>query len=162
MTKLFALTLIHLCVLSLAAIADDFRASVSLEWDHSPSSNVTAYAIYVGTNSGVYMITNVVPYTNQWTITGLQLGTTYYFAATSINHLALAEESEFSNELRVDIPLYQPDPTPTPPTNFFVISVSIEKNIGLMLWQVVTNFPLLHYETTDDPYFYRTSIHVKK
>lgn len=60
-------------------------SSVTLAWNPSPSSNVAGYMIYYGTSSGNYISAVPVSNVTNVTIRGLSGGTTYYFAATSID-----------------------------------------------------------------------------
>jgi len=71
-------------------------ANLKLAWDASPDTSVTGYRLYYGTSDGVY--TNVVDAGNRtdYTVTGLDAGTTYYFAATA--YTSAGDESTFSNE----------------------------------------------------------------
>jgi hypothetical protein len=69
--------------------------NVKMAWDPSPEPLVTGYRVYYGTASGYY--TNVVDAGNRTdaTVTGLEAGTTYYFAATA--YTGAGDESPFSN-----------------------------------------------------------------
>ena len=70
---------------------------VSLSWDPSPDSTVVAYNLYYGTNSGIYPnVINLNTVTNI-TVSGLQIGVTYYFAVTAVD--TNTYESTFSNEV---------------------------------------------------------------
>ncbi|HET6489252.1 MAG TPA: CFI-box-CTERM domain-containing protein, partial [Syntrophales bacterium] len=66
-------------------------------------------------SSGVY--TNVVDAGNRtdYTVTGLDAGATYYFAAKA--YTATGSESALSNEASYTIPGSSPAPTPTPPSD---------------------------------------------
>jgi len=81
--------------------ADPF-SSVILQWDPSLDLEVVGYKIYYGTTSRNY--TDVVAVGNVLTstITGLQSGATYYFAATAYD--AFGNESDFSNEISRTVP----------------------------------------------------------
>lgn len=71
-------------------------ASVTLAWDASPDASVTGYEIHFGVRSGIYTNHVTVGNTTTATITGLPMGSTYYFAATAYN--ATGDVSPFSNE----------------------------------------------------------------
>jgi Fibronectin type III domain/HYR domain len=58
-------------------------ASLTLTWDHSPSSNTAGYLVSYGTQSGKYTTTVKAGYVKSVTITGLTEGTTYYFSVQS-------------------------------------------------------------------------------
>ena len=67
-----------------------------LSWTASSSAGVVGYNVYWGPASRLY--TNVLSTTNLTaTVTNLQRGITYYFAATAFTSTGL--ESEFSNEV---------------------------------------------------------------
>ncbi len=81
------------------------RASqnVTLAWNTNGDTNIIAYNIYYGTSSQEYYASLTVSSTNQVTITGLDDGTTYYFAATAIN--SVGQESDYSAEAVAVTPL---------------------------------------------------------
>jgi hypothetical protein len=87
-------------IFQLPVLADE---SVTLAWNPSISLDVAGYKIYYGTVSRVY--SNVVDAGNTDTVTisGLVPGTTYYFAATTVD--VLGNESGFSNEARYTMPV---------------------------------------------------------
>lgn len=98
-------------LLFLIVASDTFAADVGLEWDASPSAEVNAYKIYWGTASRTYTSSVQVGNVLTYKLTGLNVRTTYWFAATAI---VLPEnlESDFSNE----VSYYVPVPKPLPPT----------------------------------------------
>jgi hypothetical protein len=77
--------------------------SIMLAWDPSSVTNVAGYKIYSGTTSHVYTGVVAVGNTTSATISGLVPGTTYYFAATTLD--AAGDESSFSNEASYTVPL---------------------------------------------------------
>lgn len=83
-------------------------ASVTLAWDPSPDVSVVGYRVYFGPAAGTYTNSATVGNTTNATLTGLNAGTKYYFAATAYN--SVGEESAFSNEIN-----YTPAVAPTPP-----------------------------------------------
>ena len=104
-----------LCVLTaLAAVGaglpgDLGAASVSLAWNANTESNITGYNVYYGTVSKTYTSkVNVGNFTSA-TLSGLNAGQTYYFAATALNSAGL--ESGYSNEVACAIPAAAPPPT---------------------------------------------------
>ena len=70
---------------------------VTLAWDANTEPNLAGYKIYYGTASGAYTVTIDVGNITTCTITGLQPGATYYFAATAYD--SSAAQSTFSNEV---------------------------------------------------------------
>ena len=94
------LLLVSLLVFGSATEAS--AASIKLAWDPSPEPLVTGYRLYYGTSSGYY--TNVFDAGNRTdcTVTGLDEGTTYYFAATA--YTGTGDESTFSNETSYTLP----------------------------------------------------------
>ena len=87
--------------------------SVLLAWNPSISTNIVGYNIYYGTPSDVYTnitfvsgstVTNV-------TVTNLVEGTTYYFAATSVD--SFGGESPFSDEVSYSVPILITNAQPT-------------------------------------------------
>jgi hypothetical protein len=71
--------------------------SVMLEWDANTETDLAGYKIYYGPASGIY--TNVVDVGNLISnrVSGLLLGTEYFFAVTAYNTSGV--ESPFSNEV---------------------------------------------------------------
>ena len=97
-------TLLHLffsflLVFSLlfASTPDVRAAEVTLAWDPNPEPSVQGYRVYFGKASGFY--TNVFDAGNrtECVITGLDAGTTYFFACTAYS--ATGDESDFSGEI---------------------------------------------------------------
>lgn len=83
-----------------------WSATANFVWDANPASDaVTGYRIYWGPNSRTY--TNNVTLGNVTTgsVTNLNEGDTYYFAATAYN---AAGESDFSNEVFFTVPMPRP------------------------------------------------------
>ncbi len=101
------LLLVSLLTLGSALVVS--AASIKIAWDPSTEPLVTGYRLYYGKASGVYM--NAVDAGNRTdcTVTGLDAGTTYYFAATA--YTAAGDESALSNETSYTIP----GSAPTPP-----------------------------------------------
>jgi hypothetical protein len=84
---------ILLVISSLIAFSDD----VNLRWKPNIEVDVVGYRMHYGVNSRSYTnVQNVGSVTN-FTVTGLQRNTTYYFAVTCFNASGL--ESVYSNEV---------------------------------------------------------------
>jgi hypothetical protein len=105
-----------LCVRSLVGIVASFfllliplgvqhahGASLTLTWDPNPDANLAGYKVYYGTASGSYSIVVDVGNWTSLTISSLETGKTYYFAATA--YAASGEESGKSSEIRYDTPM---------------------------------------------------------
>ena len=85
------------CVLSfwLFAVSNCVAANVQLAWNANTESNLAGYKIYYGTSSANLNSSVNAGNVTTYTVTGLTLGTTYYFAATAYN--TAGSESGFSN-----------------------------------------------------------------
>lgn len=103
------------------------QTSITLSWDPSASDGVVGYRLYWGTSSGNYQKIVDAGLAKQVPISGLQVGTTYYFAATAYDASGL--ESDFSDELKVVVtptarlkitlsPTGQPTLTGTAPSGY--------------------------------------------
>jgi len=71
--------------------------TISLSWNPSPNANVVGYKIYYGTACQTYCTNLSVGNVTNITLSGLTEGTTYYFAATSVDDSG--EESTYSGEV---------------------------------------------------------------
>ena len=92
--------LFALCALPLpAAIA----AQVTIAWDKNSESDIAGYRMHYGTTSGSYAYNADVGNYTSCTISGLQEGETYYFAATAYNTNNI--ESKLSEEIVHTIPV---------------------------------------------------------
>jgi hypothetical protein len=72
-------------------------AQVTLQWDPNQEADLAGYRIYYGTSSGYYSYSLDVGKTTSCTISNLQDGTSYYFAAIAYDNDL--QESEFSSEV---------------------------------------------------------------
>jgi hypothetical protein len=101
------------CLLSCGGGGEDVGAGTSLPansavltWDPVSASSLAGYRIYYGTSSGQYFQASgqgiaVGPGTT-YSVTGLNSGVRYYFAATAYDNAN--NESSFSNEVFKDVP----------------------------------------------------------
>lgn len=87
-------TLIFSCLWLLGGVA--YSAQIELIWD-PPDIDPAGYRIHFGTASAQYNTIVDVGKTTTYTITGLEEGNTYYFAATA--YYDNEPESDFSNEI---------------------------------------------------------------
>ncbi len=79
-------------------VASSARAGqVTLAWDPNSESNIAGYRIHYGTQSGSYEYSVDVKNETSCTISGLQEGSVYYFAATAYD--SRNNESDYSEEL---------------------------------------------------------------
>ncbi|MDH4305306.1 MAG: fibronectin type III domain-containing protein [Nitrospira sp.] len=78
--------------------------TASLSWDASAGTDVAGYKIYLATASGAYgtPITTTPADVTTYTVTGLAIGTTYFFVVSAFN--TDGTESTFSNEVSKMIP----------------------------------------------------------
>jgi hypothetical protein len=74
-----------------------YGATVTLAWDANTEPDQAGYNIYYGNYSGNYQYTVDVGKSTSCTISGLTVGTTYYFAATAYD--TQQNESDYSIEL---------------------------------------------------------------
>ena len=101
--------------------------SVTLAWDVSPSPNIATYFLYIGYNSGQYVDKLNTGNTNQFTVSDLISGKTYYFVATASDG---EQESVFSNEVS-----YTVASRPLPPTLHPIVSLTVQsKALGVVQW----------------------------
>jgi hypothetical protein len=94
---------------------------VPLAWDAVPDTNITGYAVYYGTNSGVHPTRMDVGTNVTATVSNLAEGGTYYFVVTSYNSTNL--ESAPSSEVSYIVPgvvtmSYNPNSGSGPTLNF--------------------------------------------
>ena len=103
----------HFCVLlsclSFIFIAQTaLAASVTISWDRNQETDIAGYKIYWGTSSGLYSDSSTIndtatePPTATFTIDGLDVGTTYYFAIKAFD--LAGQESVYSDEALIQIP----------------------------------------------------------
>ena len=83
-----------------------YGEDATLAWDANSEPDVTGYNLYYGTASGSYSHSIDAGNTTQVTVTGLQAGVTYYFAATAYS---ASSESAFSNEVSYTVPAQDSD-----------------------------------------------------
>lgn len=101
------LTLIGCCI-SMQA-----ERQVSMAWDASSDTNVTDYIVHYGVRSRTYSREASSSGQTSLSINGLQDGVTYYFAVTAV--ASSGQESDLSEELRLDSNLARSPSISTPP-----------------------------------------------
>ena len=79
-----------------------FAATVNLAWNASSGSNVAGYKMYYGTSSRTYSYNVKVGNYTSCSLSGLQEGKKYYFAATAYNSSNV--ESSYSTEISYTVP----------------------------------------------------------
>lgn len=72
-------------------------AQVSLSWEKSSGPDIAGYEMHYGIYSGNYQYSVDAGNSTNCTISGLNEGTTYYFAVTAYN--SKQQESDYSNEV---------------------------------------------------------------
>ena len=93
--RLFSLAALSLILTLVPAIA--YADDVTLAWDANSEPDVTGYKLHYGTNSGDYSNSIDVGNVTQHTVSNLQQGETYYFAATAYD--VNDAESDYSAEV---------------------------------------------------------------
>ena len=88
----FLIALIFLSVVFSASAAE-----VTIAWDVNLESDIAGYKLYYGTSSRNYTVSLDAGNTTNYTITSLEEGTTYHFAATAYD--TALNESAYSTEL---------------------------------------------------------------
>ncbi|OPY90384.1 MAG: Fibronectin type III domain protein [Syntrophus sp. PtaU1.Bin208] len=78
-------------------------ANVTLTWDKNTETDLAGYVVYSGTSAGSYTESIDVGNLNSVDLSGLQEGTTYYYAAKAYNTAGLY--SEYSNEVSYNAPV---------------------------------------------------------
>ena len=78
-------------------------ANVNLKWNANPETDIASYRVNYGTSSGSRPGAVSAGLNIRASVTGLQEGTTYYFAVTAINLDGL--ESEPSDEISYQVPV---------------------------------------------------------
>ena len=100
------LVIFALCFLQLPTA---FAATVTVAWDKNAETDVIGYKFYYGTVSKNYQHTVDVKNNTSCSISGLDEGTKYYFAARAYNDKHI--DSGYSEELAYTIPI-TPPPSP--------------------------------------------------
>ena len=93
------MVLVAALALESSAVAD---GRVTLAWDANSEPDLAGYKVYYGINTRVYPFTVVAGNGTSLTLSNLQEGVTYYFAATAYNTAGL--ESDFSAEINYTVP----------------------------------------------------------
>src|SRR6185503_1751746 len=112
---------VSLCTLTVRA-----ASSAKVDWDASPSPNITAYTVRYGTASGSYPISQGAGTALTATVTNLTVGTRYYFVVTARNSSGL--ESDPSSEVS-----YTPSassPTNAPPLLDAISDRTVNEDAG--------------------------------
>lgn len=97
-------------------VPSSFAAQAHLGWNASSSPGVAGYKLYYGTSSSVYSQSVDVGNTTSYTVTGLDDGKKYYFAAVAYDTGSV--QSGYSNEVAYSTP------AAPPPSPIYTISAS--------------------------------------
>jgi Fibronectin type III domain len=149
--------------------------NVTLTWIPSTNPNVTGYNIYYGTTSGNYTKKIIAGNTTSVTISNLNCGSTYYFAATAYDNQE--DESGFSNETQYIVPgvlnlcsgQSPGDPPmikfPVAPTHWYEVQAAQDLKSWTTIWQtgVATSNAWVQFSDPDagsyKMRFYRLVLH---
>lgn len=95
-----------------SVLASAFGASVTLEWDPSPSPNVAGYHLYSSSSPGgdFRRVTVELVRGTRFTDSALEPGVTYFYVCTAVGTNGL--ESTFSNQIRYTAPSSGAPPPP--------------------------------------------------
>jgi len=112
-----ALILTAFLIIFFLLISTSHAQQVSLAWNANTETDLQAYKVYRGEASRTYTTNSNVGKTTNCTVSGLELGKTYYFTVTALD--SVGNESGYSNEITYMIPAPappppEPEPTPTP------------------------------------------------
>jgi len=88
-------------------LSNAFAASVDLAWDPNTEPELAGYKIHWGSSSGNYTSSKDVGKTTTCTISGVEEGKTYYFAATAYD--GQNNESGYSNQVTFTVPMSDSD-----------------------------------------------------
>lgn len=94
---------IYTAISAIAALVISNSSAAVLEWDSTGEPLVAGYKAYIGMESRNYVRVLDTKLQTWVTLTGLDAGTTYYFAATAYDGDGL--ESDFSDEVRYTPPV---------------------------------------------------------
>jgi K319L-like, PKD domain/CARDB len=92
---------LFLLLCAIVAPSAGHAAQVNLAWDANTEPDVAGYRVYYGLGSRNYDHVMEVGNNTSCVVTGLELGRTYYFAATAVN--TANAESDFSNEVSASL-----------------------------------------------------------
>ena len=91
-----------LIVLGAIPLSSTFAATVNLAWERSTGPNIAGYKMHYGTSSRDYSYNVNVGNHTSCSLSGLQEGKRYYFAATAYNTSNV--ESDYSSEVYYTVP----------------------------------------------------------
>jgi Fibronectin type III domain len=100
--RFLLVTLLVLLALTTLSSGAGLCAQVTLAWDPESAPDLAGYRVHYGTTSKSYSFVVDAGMQTTYTVTGLNEGTTYYFAATA--YTTSGSESNFSAEITYTIP----------------------------------------------------------
>jgi hypothetical protein len=122
--------------------------SVHLIWNPSTDPSVTGYNVYYGVASRVYTNKLDVGSATNATVSGLVVGSCYFFAATAYNLLGV--ESDYSSEVSYTVPSPRPRPV------VITLVASVLSSPGLAgPWTLATNVVAVTLTNPAGSLFYR-------
>ena len=142
--QLLALLLIGLGLASQRAEAQE---NVLLTWNPDQTGLVTQYRVWYGTQSGNYTNTFTVGDFDNYELTGLQQGVTYYFAIQSMDQEG--DVSPLSNEASYTIPILEPVSLQTtlyPGTTYLELSGTVQPSGN---WELFSSPDLVNWTMVD-------------
>ena len=100
------------CALVVVQSMSAHAATVTMSWNQNTEDTLAGYRVYCGEKSRDYVIIDDAGDSTRHTLTDLDEGKTYYFAATAYD--IYGTESDFSQEISYTVPIQTPTPEPEP------------------------------------------------
>ncbi len=107
------ISLVALILILFLCTSNVYSAQATLYWNPNSESDLAGYKIYYGYSSRSYSSSIDVRKKTSYTISNLEEGVTYYFAATAYDKRK--NESGYSNEVSYDVPITSLSGDTTPP-----------------------------------------------
>jgi fibronectin type 3 domain-containing protein len=108
--------------------------AVAVSWTPSPDSDVYGYAVFYGTQPGVYTNSSTFDYASDGIIAGLAGGATYYFAVAPIDSYGVGVTSS-------SVPYTVPNPQPI----VLQAQTPVDASGVALSWNAITNVAVAGY-----------------